>query len=318
MTHTKPSIDRRQFAAAVAAAVASTSLNVSTAAGEGSPEPFALNYMLASCMYGHIYLGDILPEVHRTGATAIDLWPRKHGSQREQLDAIGEEAFLTMIAEHGITCGCLTRYDLGPANRVDDLQKELKLAGRLGCDTVVTGGRGPKNLKGRELKAAVKGFVEDLKPTIAIAEENGVRLAIENHGNNLIDSPDSLKYLAELTPSPSLAIALAPYHLPQDAKVIAELIRTLGSSITLFYAWEHGMGCMQPLPKEQELMQMPGRGSLDFHPLLAALKEIDFQGWTEIFMHPVPRGIPILASEALVTQEINVARAYLDNLLKEV
>ena len=269
-------------------------------------------------MYGHIYLGDILPEVKKIGATAIDLWPRAHGSQREQLDAIGVGKYLDMIAQHGVSTGCLTRYDLGKANRQVDLNQELKLAGQLGCSCVVTSGHGPRGLKGHALKSAIKSFIETLRPTIEIAEENGVRLSIENHANNLIESPDSLKWLAELTPSSSLAIAFAPYHLEQDPEDMGELIRMLGPSIAVFYAWEHGMGCMKKLPKDQELMQMPGRGTLDFKPLLSSLKSIGFNGWTEIFMHPVPRGIPILESEKLVTEEINHARSYLENLLKEV
>ena len=69
---------------------------------------------------------------------------------------------------------------------------------------------------------------------------------------------------------------------------------------------------MTKLPKEQELLQMPGRGPLDFAPILQALKRIDYRGFTEIFMHPVPRGIPILETTAAVTEEINRARAYLE------
>ena len=78
------------------------------------------------------------------------------------------------------------------------------------------------------------------------------------------------------------------------------------------------MGCHEKLPKEQELMQMPGRGDLDFTPILSALKKINFAGWTEIFMHPVPRGIPILETTADVTNEINRARHYLDELAQNV
>ena len=33
------------------------------------------------------------------GADAIDLWPRVHGNQREQLDAMGEPAFVDLLAE---------------------------------------------------------------------------------------------------------------------------------------------------------------------------------------------------------------------------
>jgi sugar phosphate isomerase/epimerase len=75
------------------------------------------------------------------------------------------------------------------------------------------------------------------------------------------------------------------------------------------------MGCMKKLPKEQELLQMPGRGPLDFTPLLRALKQMNYQGFTEIFMHPVPRGIPILETTVAVTAEINRAKAYLEECL---
>jgi sugar phosphate isomerase/epimerase len=54
---------------------------------------------------------------------------------------------------------------------------------------------------------------------------------------------------------------------------------------------------------------------LDFRPLLAALKKIGYSGGVEIFMHPVPRGIPILETTAQVTDEINRARRYLDQCL---
>jgi sugar phosphate isomerase/epimerase len=191
----------------------------------------------------------------------------------------------------------------------------MRLADRMGCQTIVTGGRGATGLRGTELKRAVADFVEKMKPHLAIAAETGVTIAIENHANNLIESPDSLKWLAELRPSEHLAIALAPYHLPQNAADLAELIESLGDAIAVFYAWQHGMGCHQKLPKEQELLQLPGRGELDFAPLLAALRRIKYAGWTEIFMHPYPRGIPILPTAPAVTAEINRSRAYLEALL---
>ncbi|MDA0335464.1 MAG: sugar phosphate isomerase/epimerase, partial [bacterium] len=106
--------------------------------------------------------------------------------------------------------------------------------------------------------------------------ENGLTIAIENHGHAQIESPDSMKWLAEFTAAPHLGIALAPYHVPDDAALVAGLIGDLGEYLALFYAWQHGMGCHEKLPKEQELMQLPGRGSLDFAPLLAALKSIGY------------------------------------------
>lgn len=308
------SVSRRQFCAAASAALATSSLPPGLHGDDATKEPFRLRYIIGSSMYGHTALDEILPEVSKAGAAAIDIWPKSHGNQREQLDEMGEEKFAAMIKKQNVSLGCITQYKLGPFG----LRDEMRLAQRLGCQTIVTGGKGPKGLQGTELKAAVARFIEQLKPHLAVAEETGVTIAIENHANNLVDSADSLKWLAELRPSKHLAIALAPYHLPQDEAALAKLIRALGNSIAMFYAWQHGMGCHVKLPKEQELLQMPGRGKLDFAPLLSALKGIKYAGWTEIFMHPVPRGIPILDSVDAVTAEINHARAYLQGILKEL
>jgi len=277
----------------------------------GASAGFQFRYILGSCLYGYSDVREIVPEVKKVGATALDIWPKVHGNQREQLDEMGEAAFGTLLKEHGVQLGCITQYKLGPFG----LQEEMRLAQRLGCHTIVTGGSGPRGLKGPELKEAVRVFVEQMKPHLAVAEETDVTIAIENHANNLIELPDSMKWLAELSPSKRLAIAFAPYHLPQEERLLCDLIRALGDRIAMFYAWQHGMGCQQKLPKEQELLQMPGRGGLDFRPLLAALAEIGYSGWTEIFMHPVPRGVPILDSTGAVTEEINLARQYLASCL---
>ncbi|MEZ6069997.1 MAG: sugar phosphate isomerase/epimerase [Pirellulales bacterium] len=300
----KTNIARRDFLAASAATAALTAARGLWADEDTAWRP---RYMLPGSMYGKLPLATIMPEVKKIGATAIDIWPLPHGNQREQLDEMGEDAFRALLEQYGVSLGCITQYKLGPFGLAD----EMRLAARFDCPTIVTGGSGPQGLSGSELKAAVAAFIEKMRPHLAVAEETSVTIAIENHANNLIESPDSLKWLVELRPSSHLAVALAPYHLPQETELLAGLIRTLGDSIAVFYAWQHGMGCMKKLPKEQELLQMPGRGELDFAPLLAALAQINYQGWTEIFMHPVPRGIPILETADAVTAEINEAREYL-------
>ena len=279
-----------------------------------SETPFELNYILASCMYGTLPLGEIVPEVKKIGSEHIDVWPRVHGNQREQVDAMGNAAFADLLADHGVGLGVSTRFDLGPFGLAD----EMAFCQEFGASLIVTGSEGPTGLAGEELRVAVADFAEGLKPHIATAENHGITISIENHSSALIESPDSMRWLIEFTNSPHLGIALAPYHLPDDAELVAQLIEDLGPGLALFYAWQHGMGCHEKLPKEQELMQLPGRGSLDFGPILSTLKKINFSGWTEIFMHPVPRGIPILDTTADVSDEINRARGYLDELVQSV
>jgi len=304
-------LTRRQFIGAAAAFAAAPAL---------AAEPkFRLHYILSSSMYGTLPLKIILPEVAKTGADTIDIWPRVHGNQREQMEEMGHEKFAALMKQHKtskgiLRLGCITRYDLGPFG----LQKEMQVAKKFRAKVIVCGGRGRKGLKGVELKAEVKKFAELLKPHIAAAEESRVTIAIENHSSNLINTPDSMKWLAELAPSKRLGIALAPYHLESlgvDAAGHAALIKALGNRIAMFYAWQFGMGCHKKLPKEQELLQMPGRGKLDFVPIVRALKQINFNGFTSIFMHPVPRGIPILKDATACTAEINRARTYLEKCL---
>lgn len=275
-----------------------------------TPAPFSFRYILASCLYGYEKLEVILPEAAKVGATAIDIWPKVHGNQREQLDEIGAERLDELLQAHQVGLGCITQYKLGPFG----LQQEMQFAKRVGCKLLVTGSKGPAGLKAGELKSAVGRFVEKMKPHVEVAEKAGVSIAIENHQNSLIESADGLKWLAELRPSENLCIALAPYHLAQDPDSIAGLIAQLGNSIQMFYAWQHGMGCMKKLPKQQELLQLPGRGELDFGPIVNSLRQIRYSGWTEIFMHPFPRGIPILESVEQVTAEVSRSKKYLDEL----
>lgn len=297
-------MNRRHFLQSLAALTA--------APAWAATSPWKLNYMLASAMYGNLSLTEILPEVKKTGATAIELWPKKHGTQREELDAMGHDKFADLLKQHGVGFGGSTRYDLGPLKLTD----EIKLVKKLGGTFIVTGGTGEYKVTPEQLRLNVKAFVEKMKPHAALAAESGVEIGIENHINNLIDTPDSLRWLADdIRDLPGIGIALAPYHLPQDPKLLSDLIRHIDQKMTLFYAWEHGLGCMKPMPKEEEIQQMPGRGKLDWKPLLQALKEVNFNGPTEIFMHPTPRGIPILPTAAETTAEIVRAKNHLDSLI---
>ncbi|MCD6393452.1 MAG: sugar phosphate isomerase/epimerase [Planctomycetes bacterium] len=303
--------NRRDFCRAAAGLAAAGCL---PATCRGKDDSFRLKYIVASSLYGRMKLDDVLGEVRKTGAEYIDIWPERHANHREQIEAMGRQEFAAMLKRHRVKLGMLTRYDLGPFKLTDEMQSGKEL----GASVIICGSKGPRNLRGQALKTAVRDFIEAMKPHLAVAEPLGITIGIENHANSLINSADSIRWFGELTPSPGLGIALAPYHFPQDPKLIAGLIADLDRRLVHFYGWQHGAGCMEKLPKEQELLQMPGRGKLDFIPIVAGLKKINYNGWTEIFMHPVPRGIPILPTAREVTAEINRSRLYLENCLKKI
>ena len=61
--------NRRTFQASmIAASLGSSLLPKSSEAGN---DEFGLNYLLGSCMYGYLYVGEIFPEVKKTGACLL-------------------------------------------------------------------------------------------------------------------------------------------------------------------------------------------------------------------------------------------------------
>ena len=304
-------IPRRQFIQSLA--VAATVPLVARAAAR---EPFRLRYVLSSALYGEMPLDVILPEVAKTGCEALDIWCRPHGSQREQITEMGAERFAALLAKHRVKVGVSTRYPLGPTGLAD----EMKWMKAFGGGIIVTGSGGPSEPSGQAAKNAVLAFLEKMKPHVAAAEENGVIIAVENHNRQFLHHPDSLRYFAEFNRSANLGVALAPHHLHPWIEQLPALIRDLGAKqIPFMYFQEHSEGISKKVAKEIELRQLPGfGGGLDYRPVIKALADIRYTGLVEIFMHPMPRGIPILPTVPEITAAINCARDYLERCRREV
>jgi sugar phosphate isomerase/epimerase len=73
-------------------------------------------------------------------------------------------------------------------------------------------------------------------------------------------------------------LGVAPYHLQNIKAPVDEVIRTAGSQLLFFYAWQAGGG----------MKQLPGHGPADFLPWLKALAEIRYAGFVNPFMHGEP------------------------------
>lgn len=303
-------VPRREFVRGAAAMVGGLAAGVVFGAEPAAARGWRPRYILASALYGTFPLAEILPEVAKTGATTIDLWPKPHGSQREQVDDLGIDKVREMLASAGVTLGGIACYKPGAFN----LAGEFALARRLGAEqpVLVCTAPGDGTAKGEAVTEASRAFLDKLGPSIAAAEEAGGVIAIENHAGSLLRTADDIRRFADVVRSDRVGIALAPHHLPQDAGLIAAVARDLGPRLQFVYAQQHGKGAKDKLPKEEELLQMPGRGPLDFGPLMRQLAAMNFTGPVEIFMHPVPRGVPILDTVAGITAEVNRSRAALE------
>ena len=274
-------------------------------------------YVLSSAMYGDLPLATVLPEIEKTDSVGNDIWRKRHATHREQIEEMGDEAYQALLAEHNATMSVSTCYPLGPFKQDEELKWVQKNGGKM---TVCGSGRmGDRDPKGEEAKRQVKMFFEKLKPHYELAESLGITMAIENHKNSMLSSPDSIRYFYELNPSKNIGIAFAPHHLHDAIEEIPKLIREGGKEqIPFIYFQEYHLSSKQQMVKVAELKQMPGFGSLDYLPILAALRDIQFDGLAEIFMHPTPRGIPMLPTATEITQVINHSREYLTDCLSKI
>lgn len=304
----EPRATRRGFLGTASLAAVAAVPGLPTAAAPAG-ERWRPRWILASALYGPAPLAEILPEVVKTGAEMVDLWPKPHGGQREEVDSLGPDAVREMLAAAGVQLGGIACYRVGAFR----LAEEFALARRLGGEgtVLVTTAPGDGSLAGGPLDAAIEAFLGRLAPSVAAAEATGGVIAIENHSRSLLQTPEGIRRFAALATHERVGVALAPHHLPQDAGLVAGLARHLGPKLKFVYAQQHGRGSKEKLPKADELLQMPGRGPLDFAPLMRELAAMRFAGPVEIFMHPVPRGVPILGTVAEVTAEVDRARRHL-------
>ena len=234
-------------------------------------------------------------------------------TQREDIESRGVEQVQQLLEKHHVRLGGIAFTSLGLSNLTLSLCRIATVWRFTDC----LGTMAPSNgkLSGKPLDATIRTFLSKLSPAIKQAEAGAGMIAIENHSNSLLNSPESIRRFTTLAESDRIGIALAPHHLPQDGNLLAGLAGDAGSAAKFVYAQQYGKSSKEKLPKADELLQLPGRGSLDFSPLMRQLAEMQFAGPIEIFMHPVPRGVPILNSTAEITAVIQAARAYLDGLL---
>lgn len=285
---------------------------------QAAENTFSLNYTLSSAMYGDLPLEQVLAEVKKAGAQSVDIWRKRHATHREQIEEIGDDSFQELLKKHDTRMDISTCYPLGPFKQDNELRWVKKNGGSM---TVCGSGRMKKGADpvGAEAKIQVKAFFEKLKPHYQLAEELGVTMAIENHKNSMLSSPDSIRYFAEFNPSKNIGIAFAPHHLHDAIDEIPKLINELGDeNLAFIYFQEFHPSSKKTMSKVDELKQMPGFGSLDYVPILAALSNIQFSGMAEIFMHPTPRGIPMLPTAEEITWVINQSRAYLNDCIKKL
>jgi sugar phosphate isomerase/epimerase len=209
--------------------------------------------------------------IARLGFEAVDIWSAHEGCPHldDVANRLGPEGLKELLAKHKLKLFAFSVYS-------GAYERYAELLGKAGGGVAIQGSAGP--CKPEELTSRMGQFIESCKPLVELAEKYNSYLAIENHGQSLLDSLDSLKAFVDVNKSLRLGIALAPYHLQTIQASVPEAIRICGKQLFFFYAWQNYPGSKQ----------LPGIGPADMTPWIQALAEIRYRGYVNSFMHGHP------------------------------
>jgi sugar phosphate isomerase/epimerase len=232
--------------------------------------------------------------IAKLGFEAIDIWSAHEGCPHldDVAKRLGSEGLKMLLAKHKLKLFAFSVYRGG-------YKRYAELLGKSGGGVAIQGSAGP--CKAEELTVRMREFIEGLQPLVELAEKHNSYLAIENHGNALLNSLDSLKAFVDINTSRRLGIALAPYHIQTLKASVPEAIRICGKQLLFFYAWQH----------YRDAKQLPGIGPTDMTPWIRALVDIRYRGYVNPFMHGHPK-VDVMAAN------LAISRDYLKNCYSKV
>lgn len=244
------------------------SRTVRTSAADSPPNPPAVRFSTSSVHYKGLPLEQACARIAQLGFEGVDIWCayEKCPHLDDALDRLGPDGLKELLQKHKLKLYAFSTY-------VGGYVRYAELLGRAGGGVAVQGSAAP--CPPAELTSKMRAFLESLKPLIELAEKHNSWLAIENHGQALLDSLDSFQAFVDLNRSPRLGIALAPYHVQALGASVERAIDICASQLFFFYAWQNRPG----------LEQLPGHGPTDFKPWLAALRRIRYRWYVNPFMH---------------------------------
>jgi sugar phosphate isomerase/epimerase len=162
--------------------------------------------------------------------------------------------------------------------RIDHTRRSLTLARELGALCITTEPGGPVE-PGGSWSAALRLFVEGLKPVAEHAEKEGVLLLIEPEPGLLVEKADQFLELMQHLDSPAVGLNFDIGHFYCVGDDPAPTVHRLAPFIRHFHLEDIAANRVHH-------HLIPGEGAIDFAATLAAIQAIGYQGWITIELYP--------------------------------
>jgi sugar phosphate isomerase/epimerase len=175
--------------------------------------------------------------------------------------------------------------------RIDHTKRALTLAKELGSPCITTEPGGPVE-KGDSWKAALKVFVEELKPVAEHAEKEEVLLLVEPEPGLLIETADQFEEFMKHIDSPAIGLNFDIGHFYCVGDEPAPTVPRLKK-----YTRHYHLEDIAATRVHHHLI--PGEGAIDFGATLQAIHASGYDGWVTIELYPYVDDPDIAARSAL-------------------
>jgi sugar phosphate isomerase/epimerase len=162
--------------------------------------------------------------------------------------------------------------------RIDHTRRALTLARELGAPCITTEPGGPV-APGESWSAALKLFVEMIKPVAEHAQKEGVLLLVEPEPGLLIETADQFLEFMQHIDSPAVALNFDVGHAYCVGDDPAATIPRVARFIRHFHLED-----IAATRVHQHLV--PGEGAIDFAATFRAIRAIGYDGWVTIELYP--------------------------------
>jgi sugar phosphate isomerase/epimerase len=264
-----------------------------------------------SAILPDLSLEEVLAFAASTGYRCVEVmcWPAGKAERRyagvthidcTSLDAAGAERIQKLVADTGVELSGLGYYpnpltpDRAEAEvSINHLRRVISAARLLGLENVNT-------FIGRDWTKSVDDnwprFREVWIPLIKFAEENGIRIGIENcpmsfthhewpGGKNLATSPRIWRRMFEEIPSPNFGLNFDPSHFVWQRMDYLTVLRDFADKMFHLHAKDarvdidrlNDVGILA-FPNEYHTPKLPGLGDVQWGPFFAVLGDIGYQG----------------------------------------
>jgi sugar phosphate isomerase/epimerase len=232
---------------------------------------------------------------------ATEVSPAQRNLVRKQTETAG----LEVVGLHWLLAKTegfyLTSPETAIRRRTADYLAELaRLCADLGGSIMVLGSPQQRNLlPGVTKPQAMQFAAEVILQAVPVFEQCGVTLAVEPlgpaEGDFLLTAAEG-RELIDLVNSPRVQLHLDVKAMASESQPIPDIIRANRDIMVHFHAND---------PNRQG----PGMGNVDFVPIFAALKDIDWQGWVSVEVFDYTPGIERLTRESIANMRRDEAAA---------